>query len=259
MILLTGSDGFIGKNLISKLQDVICLERENCFDILSNLDWRSITYIYHLGAISDTTETNIELIYRYNIDFSLKLFEYAIHYQIPITYASSASVYGNSRDYQINPLNYYALSKATIDLWVLDNINRFNNVIGLRYFNVYGPQEEHKGNQASPVHQFSKQAELTGKIKLFEGSENYKRDFVCVKDVVDCTLDRRPSGIYDVGTNKPASFKYVAELIATKYNAVVETVPFPNNLQNKYQIYTQARNHYDRQFITIEDYLNGKI
>ena len=257
MILVTGSKGFIGRNFIKKRDwDVIALDFHNHMEIFdSDFPWKNITKIYHLGAISSTTETNIERIYNLNIKYSISLFEYAIEHQIPVTYASSASVYGNTYTYQINPLNYYALSKATVDYWVQDNVDRFRNVVGCRFFNVYGNGEEHKGTQASPLHQFTKQAKDTGIIKVFEGSENYLRDFVHVDDAIECMTMERESGIYDVGTSNPVSFQYIANLIARKHDAFIEEIPFPRHLENKYQRYTCARKHYEHNFISVKAYI----
>ena len=260
MILVTGSKGFIGKRLIKTLDwDVLPLDFNNHMEIFdSDFPWRSIKQIYHLGAISSTTETNIERIYNLNIKYSISLFEYAIEHQIPVTYASSASVYGNSSSYKINPLNYYALSKATIDYWVQDNIDRFSNIVGCRFFNVYGDGEEHKGSQASPIHQFTKQAKENGVIKVFEGSEEFVRDFVYVDDAVICMSMKNESGIYDVGTSNPVSFSYVADLVSRKYDVPIETIPFPNNLLGKYQHYTCARKHYNHKFVSLKQYMDGE-
>ena len=260
MILVTGSKGFIGRNFIKKRDwDVIALDFHNHMEIFdSDFPWRNITKIYHLGAISSTTETNIERIYNLNIKYSISLFEYAIEHQIPVTYASSASVYGNTYTYQINPLNYYALSKATVDYWVQDNIDRFRNVIGCRFFNVYGNGEEHKGTQASPLHQFTKQAKETGVIKVFEGSEDYLRDFIHVDDAIECMTTERESGIYDVGTSNPVSFQYIANLVARKHDAFIQEIPFPKHLENKYQRYTCAQKHYEHNFISVKTYIEDR-
>jgi ADP-L-glycero-D-manno-heptose 6-epimerase len=259
MILVTGYKGFIGSNLLKRLgdQETYLTDNENWyFSGTEILPWDKITKVYHLGAISSTTETNISRIFIRNIQNSINIFSRACQHDIPIVYASSASVYGNSKDYQINPLNYYAMSKATVDYWVQDNIKEFKNIVGLRFFNVYGDGEEHKGSQASPIHQFTKQAKETGVIKVFEGSENYIRDFVWVEDIIDCMLTDMPNGIYDVGTSNPISFQTVAEIIAEKYNATIEIIPFPEHLKEKYQNYTCSRNHFDKQFKTVKDYIN---
>ena len=142
MNIITGSDGFIARHFQSSLDNGIGIDMENCFDFFDNFkSWDKIDMIIHQGALSSTTNKNLEMVYKYNTEYSIKLFEKAIEYGIPVKYASSASVYGNQQGI-INPLNYYALSKATIDYWVLDNIDRFRYIQGFRYFNVYGSGEQ---------------------------------------------------------------------------------------------------------------------
>jgi len=260
MILLTGSSGFIGKNFCDRLSnhDVLLLDVNDAYRFLRDFDdWQKISLIIHQGAISSTTEKNIRTIYHYNVAFTLFLLEYAMQYEIPMKYASSASVYGNTQG-QINPLNQYAISKLQIDYCVLDNINQFPLIQGFRYFNVYGEGEDHKGDQASPVSKFTKQVRETGKIKLFEGSDQFVRDFVCVDDVVDIVLNNNaPSGIYDIGTGSPISFQEVAELVAKKEGGEIEYIPFPDYLKGKYQTYTCADMSWlkDYKFKTVKEYL----
>ena len=262
MIILTGNNGFIGKAFENKLnhKDLYRVEAEGAFKFLEEYEeWDKVELILHQGAISSTIESDVDKIYKYNIDFSIKLFEKAIEYQIPVKYASSASVYGINDC--INPLNFYSLSKVTVDYWVQDHINDFELIQGFRYFNVYGKGEDHKGNQASPVQKFTEQIKETGKLKLFEGSRNFKRDFICVDDIVDIVLNNnKPSGIYDLGTSNPTSFQEVAEIIATKYNGQIEYIPFPDHLQGKYQGYTKATKEWgDYQFKTVRDYVENYL
>lgn len=260
MILVTGSKGFIGKNLIEKIEDEVYevdLDNKDCI-FLNSFPWHKINGIYHLGAVSNTTETDFSKIYNLNISYSIKLFEIAINNRIPTVYASSASVYGeDTRNNKTQPLNYYACSKAIVDEWVIQNMNRFSFVMGARFFNVYGEHEEHKLNQASPVTTFTKQAIETGKINVFEESENIYRDFVYVKDVVKCMTDCLPkeSGIYDIGTSNPVSFMDVANIISKKYAAKIDVTKFPQHLNGKYQYYTCAKKQFDMNFITVKDYL----
>ena len=238
MKLLTGHKGFIGQNIVKRFNEPVIFlsEMDTCFADLLRIPWDEIDEIWHMGAISDTTCNDLSLIHTYNVEYTINLFEYAIAYQIPVKYASSASVYGNTNyRREINPLNFYAMSKATIDRWVLDNLYKFVRIQGYRFFNVYGKHEDNKGNQASPVHTFTKQAKETGMIKLFENSTAFMRDFIWVEDVIDCMMYDRPSGIYDVGTGVARSFEKVAELIANKENADIEYIPFPKHLEDKYQ------------------------
>lgn len=254
MKLLTGYEGFIGQNLAKRFDTYWGIERPKVENYINDTPWDKITEIWHIGAISDTTCTDLESIFFYNIKMTIELFEKAIEYNIPVKFASSASVYGNTKEL-INPLNYYSMSKATIDLWINDNTHRFSKIQSYRFFNVYGKHEDHKGGQASPVHTFTKQAKENGVIKLFENSEKYFRDFVCVEDVIDCMMIEKDSGIYDVGTSHPISFEEVGHLIANKYNAKIEYIPFPKHLRAKYQENTCAQRHFDHTFITVKDYL----
>jgi ADP-L-glycero-D-manno-heptose 6-epimerase len=259
MIILTGAKGFIGQNFKNKLSNnILEVDINNCWDFIKTFDrWNDVELILHQGALSSTTETNIRKINLYNIDFTLYLFEIAKVKNIPVKYASSASVYGNFTSGEFNPLNYYAISKLTIDYWVKDNLADFSLIQGFRYFNVYGNGEEHKGDQASPISKFTKQIKETGKLKLFEGSDKFYRDFVCVDDLVDIVLNNKnSSGIYDLGTSNPVTFQHVAECVASKYEGVIEYVPFPNHLVGKYQDYTCAKKEWgDYKFTSVEEYL----
>jgi ADP-L-glycero-D-manno-heptose 6-epimerase len=256
VILLTGHKGFIGQNIHKRFsnKEIYLSDIDTCFKDLLTIPWEKVNEIWHMGAISDTTCTDLGKIHTYNIEYTLNLFETAIQYQIPVNYASSASVYGNLSGI-INPLNHYAMSKAMIDLWVKDNMYNFVKINGYRFFNVYGKYEDHKDNQASPVYTFTKQARETGIIKLFKDSHIYLRDFIWVEDVIDCMMMDKSSGIYDVGTSKPISFYRVAELIADKYNAKIETIPFPDHLKDKYQYHTCSNRDFEHQFISVEEYL----
>lgn len=257
MIILTGSKGFIGRNFLKNLNDVIEIDQNNCWTFLQDfVDWDNVEMIIHQGAISSTIERDINKIHSWNVDYTLLLFELAIQHGIPVRYASSASVYGNQQGI-FNPLNYYAISKLQIDYWVMDNIDKFSSIQGFRYFNVYGDGESDKGDQASPVSKFTKQIKETGKLKLFEGSDKFLRDFICVNDVVDIVLNNdKPSGVYDLGTSNPVSFQHVAECVSKKYNGQIEYIPFPDHLRGKYQDYTCAKKEWNNyQFMTIEDYL----
>jgi len=259
MIILTGSEGFIGKKFLEKLsgKTVIEVEKSNAQDFCKYFtEWNKVKLIIHQGAISSTTCTDIELLINTNVAFTEWLCKKAIKYQIPIKYASSASVYGNTSN-TINPLNYYAITKVITDYWIKDNMDKFKLVQGFRYFNVYGDGEDHKGDQASPVSKFAKQVQEDGKLKLFEGSDKFLRDFICVDDIIDIVLNNdKPSGIYDLGTSNPTSFQEVGELVAEKYDGTIEYIPFPEQLKGKYQTYTCAKKEWDYKFTTVEEYIN---
>ena len=261
MIIITGSKGFIGQNFLKYLlehskEEIITVNEKDAWDWIALFkDWDKVSLILHQGAISDTTETDLDKLHRMNVWYSIELFEKAIQHQIPVKFASSASVYGKQQGI-INPLNYYAITKLQMDYYIQDHITEFSSVQSFRYFNVYGDGEDHKGDQASPVHKFTKQIKDTGTLKLFKGSGNYWRDFVWVGDVVDIVLNNnKPSGIYDLGTNNPVSFQTVGELVAEKYNGTIEYIPFPEHLKGKYQTYTCAQKEWDNKFISIKEYL----
>lgn len=255
MKLITGHKGFIGQNLVKRFDEYWGVERPMVWGYIDGAPWDKIDEIWHIGAISDTTCTNLDDIFYYNIKTTLVLFEKAIEKGIPVKFASSASVYGMSQNHIINPLNHYALSKASMDLWIQDNMHRFSKIQSYRFYNVYGEHEDHKAGMASPVHTFTQQAKETGVIKLFEDSYRYHRDFVWVEDVIDCMFQDGPSGIYDVGTSYPISFEDVGRLIADKYNAKIEYIPFPEHLKGKYQENTCAQRHFNHDFIDVKDYL----
>jgi ADP-L-glycero-D-manno-heptose 6-epimerase len=154
----------------------------------------------------------------------------------------------------VNPQSPYAWSKYLFDRYITYTSDSWPiKVQGFRYFNVYGPHEDHKGNQASPYHKFEKQAKDTGVIKLFEGSDKFLRDFVPVETV--CKIHKHflgvsETGIWNIGTGQPTSFEDVARMIAEKYNARIEYIPMPENLKHQYQEFTCAdvgslRKHYN--------------
>jgi ADP-L-glycero-D-manno-heptose 6-epimerase len=253
-VLLTGSKGFIGKNFINKLdkQNVSYVE----YDLIdgykdpNQLNFEDVTKCIHLGAHSSTTDTNIKRVLDNNLTWSIMLFEECVKRQIDFQWSSSASVYGQRTKEQgpfcvgdpCYPANIYGQSKLLLETYIMNRSVAISKQ-GFRYFNVYGEYENHKGAQASPYHQFEKQAKETGTIRIFEGSENYIRDFVPVDKVIDTHLhfiNKSLSFICNVGTGKPKSFLEVAREIAEKYNAKIETIPFPENLKSHYQIYTCA-------------------
>lgn len=256
MIVVTGSEGFIGRNLVSELKH----RGEYVFEIDPNksfpdveMEVSSVTHIYHLGAISSTTETDVEKLYKHNVEFSVRLFEIAIDYGIPVSYASSAAVYGNGQ----GPINLYGASKLTVDLWVQNNIDRFKSIRGYRFFNVYGEGEEDKikVGQASPISTFFHQAKTTGQIKLFETHDGC-RDFIWVGDVCRIMLeDERQSGIYDCGTRDPQYFHMIANWVAEKTGAEIIKIPTPDSIKKNYQERSCAQET-DGKCISVKDYIS---
>lgn len=267
-ILITGHKGFIGQNLTLYLQnehELFGYEwQEDNLPEVEGFDW-----VIHVGAISSTTETDVDKVMLQNYEFSKWLFNQCNAKNVNFQYASSASVYGQyekfNEDDPKQPQSPYAWSKYLFDRWVWGLPNRNIVVQGLRYFNVYGPLEDHKGNQASPITKFTKQAKETGKIALFENSDKYLRDFVFVGDVCEVhkqLLENNTPGLYNVGTGNAVSFEEVAKIVAKKENASIDYVKMPEHLQNQYQEYTCAdisklSTVTNIKFATIEDYING--
>lgn len=255
-VLVTGSKGFIGQNMCKALKSNNI--DFDAFDILDgytrpkNLNITDYNWVIHLGAISSTTETDIKKIMDLNVSWSIELFEECKKYNTNLQWASSASVYGKRnissglfKESDIcKPENYYAMSKYLIEKYI-EKSNYNTTVQGFRYFNVYGDYEDHKGSQASPVHQFTKQAKETGIIKIFENSDKCLRDFVPVHLVVDTHIKMlriKQSGVYNIGTGTTKSFLQIAEEVAKKYNAIIQEIPFPESLKTQYQYYTCSDN-----------------
>lgn len=262
MILVTGHKGFIGRNLKKYLEnqgnEVFGFDAVDGdpIELANEVPWDNINMIYHQGAISNTTETDVFKINKYNIQSSLQIFEEAIKRKIPVHYASSASVYGNSKNYEYNPLHYYALSKLTVDLWVKDNLHRFSApVVGFRYFNVYGEDERKDDFCTSPIYRFSEQSKKDGIIKIFSGSQNTYRDFVWVEDVIEIITQSYDSNIFDLGCSNPISFLDVAEIISNKYGSSIKFIPFPEILIGKYQKFTCARKIFSHNFISVSNFV----
>lgn len=245
-ILLTGYKGFIGSNMLKMLGE----HEVTKFDWGDKLpDVKGHDWVIHMGANSSTTERNIEKIMHQNVDFSVWLLNQCIEYGVDFQYSSSASVYGMRKenfteDAPVDPRNPYAWTKFLFERHVqactpkeLKSIR----VQGFRYFNVYGPGEEHKNDMASPYHKFQKQYKETGKIKLFINSDRYYRDFVPVEQVCKTHIDFfsvKESGVWNIGTGKPKSFLEVALSIAPI--EMIEFIPMPDNLIDSYQEYTCA-------------------
>lgn len=246
-ILLTGYRGFIGQNMKESLEkdghDLTLFEWGDEFPNLSDHNW-----CIHLGAITSTTETNVDRVLDQNYDFSRFLINECQTHGVNLQYASSASVYGTGskfdEDAPVQPQSPYSWSKYLFERYVTKFSARWTiRTQGFRYFNVYGKYEDHKDNQASPFYKFRKQAKETGKITVFKGSENFLRDFVPVETIIDLHkkfLHINQSGIWNLGTGKTLSFLDVAQNIAQELNATIEFVDMPENISKQYQKYTCA-------------------
>lgn len=246
-ILITGNNGFIGKNAVdyfSKNHRVTTYDYDGTFPPIKGLDW-----VLHFGAISSTTETDIEKIMRQNYDFTCGLIDACEVYGVNLQISSSASIYGLKKEFKedspVDPRTPYAWSKYMIEqYWKRRRpLLKSSTIQFFRYFNVYGPHEEHKGSQASPYCQFEQQAKTTGKIRLFENSDKYHRDFVHVSKILNVQekfMEINKSDIWNIGTGTTKSFLDVANEISLKYNCLIEEIPMPENLKHSYQEYTCA-------------------
>jgi len=246
-VLVTGHRGFIGQNLVKYIHnntdwsvDLFDWSDGNMPSVMEQ-DW-----VIHIGAISSTTERDLDKIMRQNYDFTRQLFNACKTYGVNLQYSSSASLYGMGTDFtetaQLDPRTPYAWSKYLCEYYHRQHQGG-NTVQGFRYFNVYGNHEKHKGNQGSPVSQFSQQAQL-GNIKLFHNSNEYSRDFVAIEDVcrihVEFINNVTESGVWNLGTGKATSFQDIADLISKKYNSSIEYIDMPDILKSSYQKYTCA-------------------
>ena len=282
MIVVTGGNGFIGKNLVHSLRalgkEVVVVDYNGLatwspevFLELIKADSvfaSEIEVIYHQGACSDTTCYDPHYMMRVNLNYSTELLNLCIKKNIRLIYASSASVYGDgpfSEDAVCAPKNLYAKSKHLFDEYFKCYLGKIDSqVVGLRYFNVFGPLEENKGKMASVIQQFFQQTKKENKIKIFKNSKSYIRDFISVEDVVDVNLhflnNPQISGIYNCGTSNPRSFYDIAEIMSDKYGCKIEEIEMPKNLVGRYQKYTCSDNerltqnaNYEKSFLSLEE------
>ncbi|EAS40569.1 ADP-glyceromanno-heptose 6-epimerase [Photobacterium profundum] len=284
MIIVTGGAGMIGSNIVktlneqghndilvvdhlkdgTKFANLVDLDIADYMDrddfitqIMAGDDFGPIEAIFHEGACSATTEWDGKYMMLNNYEYSKELLHFCLERQIPFLYASSAATYGG-RDHDFieekqyeGALNVYGYSKQQFDNYVrriwLDAEERgekLSQITGFRYFNVYGPREQHKGSMASVAFHLHTQITEGNNPKLFEGSNIFKRDFVYVGDVCKINLwflEHSISGIFNCGTGNAESFQAVADAVIKHHEkGEVEIVPFPSHLEGRYQKYTQA-------------------
>ncbi len=286
MIIITGGAGLIGSNLLKSLnkdgvEDILIVDNLNHQKKIQNISnqnfidyfqknyfinlfnksstpFKKIKAIFHLGACTNTSEKNGDYLYENNYLYSKKLFKFSINNKIPFIYASSASVYGvGKKGFKENidcesPINNYAFSKFLFDKYVERHKKKIKSqIVGLRYFNVFGPGEGHKINMFSAPYKFFKQCQNTNRIDLFKGTDGYKngdqeRDFIYVNDCVNIKKwfleNKKFSGIFNVGTGKTTSFNDLANFtfkyLKKKNN--IQYIEVPEILKDIYQSYTKA-------------------
>ena len=317
MIIVTGGAGFIGSNLVRALNErgctdillVDCIENVDQISNLADLSisdymdkdefrrqldrsmgFGAVEGVYHQGACSDTMATDSRYMLENNYSFSRDLLEWCVGRRVPLIYASSAAVYGSGAEFSENPgvehpINVYAYSKSLFDNYVRRAMLRAQSpIVGLRYFNVYGPRESHKGQMASMAWHFYQQFVENRKVRLFRGTGGYGdgeqlRDFVSVDDVVKVNLffsdHTEMSGIYNVGTGHSRSFNDLAlavinglaqlngEPMVERQQALsqgwLEYFSMPDALTSRYQSFTEAdisrlrKQGYATPFLTLEE------
>ncbi len=315
MIVITGAAGFIGSCMLSRLneegyRDVVLVDDFSSQDKIPNFSDKAFTekvnrsrffpwlkknhkwvqFIIHLGARTNTMEYDVKVFNRLNLNFSIKVWNSCVEYGLPLIYASSAATYGDgSMGYDDNhdiipklkPLNPYGKSKNDFDIWALKQNRSPFSWAGFKFFNVYGPNEYHKGSMASVILHAHRQIKEQGLLKLFRSHHpdyqdgEQKRDFIYVKDVCDVMLffmENRPvNGIFNLGTGKARSFNDLAKATfkAMGQKENIRFIDTPETLRDKYQYFTQAtvnklRNAgYDKPFTSLEegikDYIHGYL
>lgn len=286
MIVVTGAAGFIGSQLVHKLNQegfkyIIAVDKFDREDKNRNLagaslharidrdkfpvwldeNYEEIEFLFHLGARTDTTEFDRELLWKLNTEYSKEIWKRCIAYQIPLVYASSAATYGlgelgykddESLPPKLRPLNPYGESKNEFDIWALEQEEKPFFWAGLKFFNVYGPGEYHKGRMASVIWHAYNQILATEKMKLFRSHHpdfkdgEQQRDFIYVKDVTNVCYwllrHRQNSGIYNLGTGKARSFNDLARAVfsALDKEPHIEYIDTPADIRDKYQYFTEA-------------------
>jgi len=304
--VVTGAAGFIGRNLVAELntrgyrdlllvdelgtsekwKNLVGLQYEDIWDpetfrqaILEDVNPGSIQSVIHLGACSATTETDADYLLDNNYRTTRDLCEWCLSHDVRFVYASSAATYGNgdlgysdeeNRTLDLSPLNMYGYSKHMFDLWALKN-GLLDRIAGMKYFNVYGPYETHKGDMRSVVYKAFEQIQESGTVRLFRSHRpDYEdgkqlRDFVYVGDAVDMTLwlsgNDRPSGLFNCGTGQAKSWLDLTQAVfmAMDLEPNIEFIDMPDHLREKYQYFTQADMKktlacgYDRDFTSLID------
>jgi ADP-L-glycero-D-manno-heptose 6-epimerase len=311
MIIVTGAAGFIGSGLIGRLnqdgfKNIIAVDDFSKIEKAENLEGKTINqrverselfpwidahskdieFIFHIGARTDTTEFDKEIFDELNVNFSKDIWKKCVAYQIPLVYASSAATYGlgelgyddnEATIPQLKPLNPYGDSKNDFDIWALEQEEKPFFWVGLKFFNVYGPNEYHKSRMASVIFHAFNQIKATEKMKLFRShNPDYRdgeqmRDFIYVKDLIDVCLffmhHRKDSGIYNLGSGKARTFKDLVTItfIAMGKTPDISYVDTPADIRDKYQYFTEANMSklrsvgYSTPFHTLEEGIDDYV
>ncbi len=305
MIVVTGAAGFIGSCMVARLNqdnfnNIIAVDDFSKTEKLHNLEGKKIQervereefftwleknaaqveFIFHIGARTDTTEFDMSIFDHLNIDYSKKIWKACCQHQIPLVYASSAATYGlgelgydddETKIAELKPLNPYGDSKNLFDIWALEQEEKPLFWAGLKFFNVYGPNEYHKSRMASVIYHAYNQIKKTNAMKLFRSHNpdfkdgEQQRDFIYVKDLLEVLMflmhHRKDSGIYNLGTGEARTF---LDLVKSTFKAmgVEEDISFidtPIDIRDKYQYFTEANMAkligigYDKPFTSLED------
>lgn len=254
-VVVTGSAGFIGSHVVARLQERgdeaigVDPRAERVLGFEEAVAGGDVDRVVHLGAISSTTESDQELLERVNVELPQRIWRWCTDHGVPLVYASSAAVYGMGadgfrEDAECDPLNGYARSKLAFDRWALSQRAAPPRWAGCRYFNVYGPGEEHKAEMASLVSKAHADVAASRPTRLFRWGRQM-RDFVWVGDVVDVTLrllETDVAGVFNVGTGRAATFEHVVSATWRSLGREprIEWIEMPVGLRGRYQAYTRA-------------------